>query len=156
MIAAAVKSTAPETVAYVHMRGTYDKIPDAMSRLFRWVKRHELTPTGMPETVYLTAPDVSDPTDAEWEIRAPIAEHKDIPPDATGIGVKHVASQLVASAMHKGPYETLGSTYEHLSNWVAENDYCVVGPCEEVYYSDPAEVSPEQYLTEVRFPVAAA
>lgn len=154
MTAAAIKTTAPETVAFIHVRGPYDKIPQAMRALYGWVERHDLTATGMPEAVYLTPPGDTPSSVAEWELYAPVGDAEDMEPDGTGIGIKHVASHMVASAMHRGPYETIGQTYEQLGNWIAANGYSIVGPSEEVYYSDPKEIPPDEYLTEIRFPVA--
>jgi effector-binding domain-containing protein len=40
-----------------------------------------------------------------------------------------------------------------LWRWVEENGYAPDGPPLEIYYSDPARVPPEEYLTEVQIPV---
>ena len=45
--------------------------------------------------------------------------------------------------------------YEPLVQWLIGQGYAIAGPPEEVYFSDPDEVPPEEYLTEVRFPVSA-
>jgi effector-binding domain-containing protein len=110
----------------------------------------------MPEAVYLTAPDEVPEEQALWELWAPVAgASDDRPADETGCGVKHTGERTVAYAMHKGPYEQLGEVYEPLAQWIAAQRYAIAGPPEEVYFSDPDEVPPEEYLTEVRFPVAA-
>ena len=40
-----------------------------------------------------------------------------------------------------------------IAEYAAKNGYDVVGPVTEVYLNDPNQVSPEELLTEVRFPV---
>lgn len=39
------------------------------------------------------------------------------------------------------------------TGWLAEQGYEMAGPPEEAYLTDPAEVPPEEYLTEIAFPV---
>jgi len=56
--------------------------------------------------------------------------------------------------MHKGEYETISTSYDELMAWVMANGYQIVGPPEELYYSDPATTRPQDYLTEIRIPVA--
>lgn len=72
------------------------------------------------------------------------------------MGVKEVPTQVVASVMYKGPYDGMGPTREQLFRWIGEQAYRVVGPPRELYYSDPAEAPPEEYLTEVQIPVTRA
>lgn len=155
MIDAQVKTTRPETVAFIEMHGSFEQIPEAMGELYGWVSGHGFTPAGMPHAVYYTAPDDTGGTEPQWAVLAPLAaDAQEAPPDEHGIGIKHEWPHLVAAAMHRGPYDTIGPTYMALKTWILEHGYRVVGPPEEVYFSDPAEVPPSEYLTEVRFPVA--
>lgn len=155
MLEAEVKRTEPMTVAYIVMSGSYDQIPQAMGRLYGWLGGKGLRPEGMPHGVYLTDPAEGPIEQARWEVWAPVTdEAAEMPADAAGLGVKRVPAMLVAAAMHKGPYESIGATYEGLMRWVTEHGYHVSGPPEEVYFSDPSLVPPEEYLTEVLVPVA--
>lgn len=154
MFDAEVKTTEPMTVAFIPMQGVYSQVPEALGRVYGWVAQHGLMPAGMPSAVYFTDPNEIPETEAVWEVRAPIEE--DLPesvPDESGCGVKHIPPQKVASTTFRGPYEGLGSAYDSLAEWITGNGLHVVGPPEEVYFSDPAETPPEEYLTEVRFPV---
>lgn len=145
--------TDPLTVAFITMHGAYDRTPHGLGMLYAWIMQHALHPHGMPTAVYLTAPS-DDPEQNVWELWAPVAgEVADAMPDTSGIGVKHVEAQMVATVMHKGPYEDIPPTYEMLGRWIAECGFVPDGPPMERYYSDPAEVSPEEYLTEVLMPV---
>jgi effector-binding domain-containing protein len=40
-----------------------------------------------------------------------------------------------------------------MMGWIAEQGYEIAGPSQEVYLSDPNSVAPEQYVTEIRFPI---
>jgi effector-binding domain-containing protein len=155
MFDAQVRQAEPETVAYITMHGSYDQIPQGYGALYGWLAQHGLQPTGPPHAVYLTppAPEVEDPV---WELWAPVADTGDIQPDSMGVGVKHVPEHTVAVTMHKGSYDALPATYDSLMQWAAGQGYVLAGPPEEVYFSDPNEVAPEEYLTEIRFPVAPA
>lgn len=154
MIDVQLKTTEPETVAFISMQGPYDLIPEAMGQLYGWAGQHGLQPVGMPGSVYYTDP-AAGMADAIWEIHTPIAgDRPDTEPDEAHCGIKHVYPQLVAFAMHRGPYETVGSTYSELATWVEANGFEVIGPPEELYFSDPETTAPSDYLTEVRFPVA--
>lgn len=152
-----IKRTEPTTVAYLPMTGPYSQIPEAMGRLYRWVMEGPLEPAGMPIGVYLTDPAEVPEAQAAWEVWAPIAgEEAEVRPDESGVGVKPVPVMTVASIMHRGPYEDVGRTYDRLMTWIGEQGYEVAGPPMEVYYSDPDEVAPEDYLTEVRLGVRKA
>lgn len=61
----------------------------------------------------------------------------------------------VAQAVHTGPYDTLGETYDALEAWMGEHELGPAGPPWESYLSDPgAEPDPQQWRTLVRWPVA--
>lgn len=157
MIDAETKTTDARTVAYIPMRGDYSHIPEAMGRLYGWVAQHGFQPEGMPGAVYYTAPDDPEAPEPIWEVYTQLAGQPDpAAVDEEGCGVKRLKPQLVAFAMHQGPFETVASTYEILEAWVPANGYAFAGPPEELYYSDPATTAPEEYLTEIRFPIAPA
>lgn len=155
MIEVTVKETEPTSVAFASMRGTYAQIPAALGRLYGYAGQSGLTPTGAPHAVYFTPPDAGPEAEALWEVWAPVeGEPLETGPGETGLGVKRVPGKLVASTMHKGPYETIEPTYHALAQWVTDEGYDMAGPPEEIYYSDPANTPPEEYLTEVLFPVS--
>lgn len=155
MFEAEVKVTEPQTVAFVAMRGAYSQVPQAMGRVYGWAAQHGLQPAGMPSAVYYTDPATVPEADALWEVRAPVAgDPPECEPDASGCGVKRIVSRKVASTMHRGPYESIAGAYASLGQWVAQEGLTMIDAPEELYYSDPANTKPEDYLTEIRFPVA--
>lgn len=155
MIDVAVKDTQPMTVAFLAMRGAYEQIPQALGQLYCYVGANGMTPTGMPHAVYYTAPGEGHESEARWEVRAPVADTaQEREADAKGLGVKRVAPMKVASTLYKGPYEGIEPTYRELGEWVATEGYQITGPPMEFYQSDPAQVPPEEYLTEIQFPIA--
>ena len=68
-----IKTVPDETVAYLEMRGPYAQIPEGYGLLDGWVAQHGFSPHGMPEAVYLTAPDEVPEDQALWELWAPVA-----------------------------------------------------------------------------------
>jgi len=157
MIEPTVVTTDPTTVAFIAMRGPYSQTPQGLGRLYAWIGQRGLQPAGMPMGVYLTAPPETPEADALWELWAPVAgEPAEVEVGADGIGVKRVPAMLAASVVHKGPYEGLEPTYAMLWRWISENGYAPDGPPMERWHSDPAEVPPEEYLTEIIMPVREA
>ncbi|MDO8880518.1 MAG: GyrI-like domain-containing protein [Coriobacteriia bacterium] len=156
MFEAEIKQSEAQTVAYLPMRGAYSQTPEGYGQLYGWIAQHGLTPAGMPAAVYLTMPPETPESEARWELWAPIAgDAAEQEPDAAGVGVRHVPSTTVASTVHTGPYETVAPTYDALWTWIAAQGYRPAGPPMEVYYSDPATVAPEDYMTEIRIPIVA-
>jgi len=154
MLDVQVKTTAPATVAYVSMRGPYDQIPLAMGQLYGWVAQRGLKPAGAPTGVYIDDPQVVDEGAATWEVQAPVDGEPAEIAEPDGFGIKHVESHLVASVTYHGPYEEILPAYHFLGGWIADHGYSICGPSEELYYSDPATTEPDEYMTEIRFPVA--
>jgi len=155
---AQLKMLEPMEVAFIAMTGPFEQIPDAMDRLYRWVQASSLVPEGMPHAVYYTMPgDDGDFSEAVWELWAPVASSPvELGPNEHGLGIKHVGSAVVASTVYTGPYDGLAPVYGLLMDWIADQGYQIVGPPREIYFSDPVEVPPEEYVTEIQMPVEKA
>jgi len=154
MLDARIDHSDPMTVAFIDMQGPYEQIPEAMGRLYGWTAQHGLQPGGMPRAVYFTPPDEITDDGPLWELQAPLAaDAPDQGPDESGLGIKHLPGATHAVATHLGPYDTLSETYDQLGQWVVGHGLTMAGPPEEIYLSDPDEVPPEKYVTEIRFPV---
>ena len=153
MLDVQVKTTEPATVAYVSMHGPYNQIPEAMGQLYAWVAEHGLKPVGAPVGVYLDDPQVVDENAAAWEVQAPVDGEPAEIAEPEGFGIKHVGPHLVASVTYHGPYDEIVSAYHFLGEWISTHGYSIAGPSEELYYTDPATTDPDNYLTEIRFPV---
>ncbi len=129
-------------------------MPAAFGRVYGWLQASGHVPQGMPVAVYLNDPAVVTPADASWELRAPIEDGaQDYGPDASGLAIKRIPEMTVAATVHRGPYDEVGLAYGSLMAWIAEQGLAVVGPPMESYLNDPAEVSPNDYLTEIMVPV---
>lgn len=148
------KKTEARTVAFVAMKGPYSQISAAFSRLYGWMGTRGYAPSGPPSGVYFNAPGQVSEDELSWELRSPVSKQVEtFRPNAQGFGVRRVSGAQVAATTHKGPYDRVGETYELLGDWLIANGYEIVGPSEEIYFSDPSQTPPEELLTEVRFPV---
>jgi len=150
-----IKQTEPMTVAFLAMKGAYSQVPEGLGRLYGTVAQMGLRPVGMPMAVYFTDPSEGPESEARWELWAPVAgELEQRPPDDDGFGIKALPAETVVFAMHRGPYELLGETYDRLATWLETEGHAMAGPPREAYLSDPSTTAPEDYLTEVQFPIA--
>ena len=71
-------------------------------------------------------------------------------PDSGRIRGRLVEGGLMASAVHKGPYEGLPGAYEAIMKWEVENgEYVLLNEWRDNYLNDPMSVAPEEILTEV-------
>ena len=150
---AAATQVAPATVAFMNMRGPYEQMAQGYQTLYAWIGEHGLVPAGPPIGVYLTDPSTTPIDQSEWEIWAPIAGGAESQPSPGEVGVKSIPEMTVAYTTYVGPYDKMQPTYTDLMAWIADHGYEIAGPSQEVYLSDPNSVGPEQYVTEVRFPI---
>lgn len=153
----AIVMTEPAVVAVLRLSGPVSQIPGGYGRLYAWIAARGLHASGMPAAVYLTMPPEVPEDAAVFELWAPVAD--DIPEadaDEAGIAIRYEPAIRALSAMHVGPYDSMGSTYDAMLLWMTEHGYAMDGPPMERYYSDPNEVPPEEYLTEILMPVREA
>jgi GyrI-like small molecule binding domain len=94
------------------------------------------------------------------EVGTPVAEPLDGQPalahvPAGVIGASELPGGPAVVAIHRGPYDSLSSTYDALRAWIAgQGRVAGEGPWES-YVDDPGEVTdPAQLRTEVTFPLA--
>ncbi len=59
-----------------------------------------------------------------------------------------------ACLTHTGPYETLGLAHHAAFAWIQERGHEALGPVWEFYANDPAEVPPEELITDVALPLS--
>ncbi len=74
--------------------------------------------------------------------------------DGDGFVFKDIPAATVVSALHKGPYETLGDAYAYVIQWVEQNGYRIAGPVRESYIDGVwNKESAGDWLTEIQVPV---
>lgn len=90
-------------------------------------------------------------SNVDMELAFPVAA--DVP-SKDGIKCRELPGCQMATAIHKGSYDTVSAGYTALMKWIEANGYEIAGPSREVYFTDPnSGVPPSEYVTEIQFPV---
>ncbi len=141
--------------ACIFYNGTPATIGEDMRRLLGqligWVQQSGLQMIGPPFAVYDSMPEDMARGEMTFEIGVPIRGAAQGTEDIT---IKTFPAQSVLSAIHKGPFNQIGSVYSALMEYIENNRYEVVSPPTELLLNNPMEVAESELLTEVRFPVA--
>lgn len=107
-------------------------------------------PTGAPLIVYWDI--IDEETSGDIELCVPVA------PGLAGgeeVEVKTLPAESVAFTIHHGAYSELGPAYHTLTGWISEHGHGMAGPPREIYLNDPTEVSEDEQLTRVEWPIDA-
>lgn len=104
-------------------------------------------PAGPPFVIYHSMPSPGQPLDIE--ICAPVSGSFEAPEPWRLV---ELPAGTFASKTHVGPYDSVGSTYDALSTWIAVHGLEIAGPPREVYLSEPS-TPPDQIKTVIEFPV---
>ncbi len=72
------------------------------------------------------------------------------------ITIQTLSGGLMAYTIHTGADLFLGQAYAALYRWMKDSGYQVIGPPRLVYLQHGEHLDPNQYLTEVQFPVEKA
>jgi effector-binding domain-containing protein len=146
-----IRSIPRQHTAAVRMSSPLDGIGEAMGeafpKVFAAIGKAGGTPAGPPLARYFEmGPEV-----VEFECAIPIAT----PFEADGeVRPSEVGGGEAAVAMHAGPYDTIGQTWEAVTTWIGKRGRTPAGPGWESYLTDPSEEpDPAKYLTEVCLPV---
>ena len=149
-----LKKTEPRSVAAMRHTGPFDEIPATVMKLIGMVAMEGYAMTGPLMAVYYDNPEAVPDEELAWEVWMPVAypgPMKKVEEDE--MGFRHIDPMFVAYTYHIGAYDGLPGAYEILFEWAERNQYKVVGPPVEVYWSDPMTVPEEKLVTEVWFPV---
>lgn len=110
------------------------------------LERQGMGPSGAPFALYYNM----DMQDLDVELGFPVsAEFK--PDGRVKPGI--LPGGRVALHTHKGPYETIESSYNALSGFMNERGVVPTEVCYESYLNDPDTTPPGDLLTEINFPL---
>jgi len=148
----AIKKIEPQKVLSVR-----EILPDYshIGRLFQKMEGH-LTKSGgqfnwPPMAIYYD--EGFKEKDADVELIFPIS--REVPSKGEIIYKELPGHERMATTIHKGAYNAVGSAYTALGKWIETNGYQTTGPCREIYYTDPRSGTPvNEYVTEVQLPVS--
>ncbi|MCA9914764.1 MAG: GyrI-like domain-containing protein, partial [Anaerolineae bacterium] len=113
-----------------------------------FLKAHNANLNGYGTTLY---------DDEEWperdiHVRAAIPT-ADTLPENDRVNVEILPGGLMATVIHQGTFEKLGGAYDALTQWIESNGYRIVGSGREINLQFDPQASPDDYVTEIQFPV---
>ena len=156
-IEARIRTVDSHTAAFVAMKGPYRLIEGAVRKMIAVSMEKGYTIVGMPVGVLNDMPGEAPKDEQLWEVRLPVDSSAVAGTvDEHGVGIKTQGSFQFAYAAHTGSLKEARTTIAGVVEWIKENGYEIAGPLEEVYLTDPAGAAPEEFVTEVGFPVAEA
>lgn len=125
------------------------RLPELFDEISNYLSQNKLRQAAAPLALFYDEEykETDLKVEAAIPIAGPLAENERIKVrELPGI-------KLVASAVHTGPLESLGSAFGALSVWIEANDYAINGPNRELFLRlAPADDS-ANFLTEVQFPI---
>ena len=138
------------TYAALECLGPYTQIPQKMGELMAEMQKQGLEMLGGPSAIYYNAPDQVKPEELRWDILVPMHALEKV---AAPLKKGEYKFATVADMIYKGPYDSLGSAYPALMQFIAKSGYTVCGPVCETYMDDPMLVKPEDCRTLIVVPV---
>ena len=146
-----VKTVQSFAYCCIHRVGSFTEIENVINQIFPVMQSQNISPAGSMIGVYYSDPQTVAPEKMEWEIGFPCsAQVNPVKP----LEKKIWKFELVASAIHTGPYENAGETYMKIFDWMEANGYEAVGPMMEKYLSvHTADTNPETLRAELWVPV---
>jgi len=134
----------------IRTRAAVEDLPRVLGEVYGTIAQYlgELgeQPVGPPFTAYYNM----DMQDLDVEIGFPVAREL---PGRGDIQASEIPGGKVATCLYTGPYSDMEPAYDALFQWMEENDYEASGVCYEIYLSDPEEVPPEEWQTQIVFPL---
>ena len=146
----------PVDVLGTELTGTYALIPELLVKVVNFMMERNIPITAPPLFLcHECSPEAVREANAQGTARVEIAWP--VTGDANGSGEIRrytLPGGKMVHVTHKGPYETCEPTYLAAFGWIAKKGLTINGPVREIYPNDPAEVPPEEILTEIYIPVA--
>ncbi len=146
-----IKKVEPQSIACVRdIIPTYSQQGGLWNELEGYLATQRVRPSGPCLTIYYD--EEYKERDVDAEVCEPIASTLS---ESRRVKVRELPAAEVASAVHRGPYTTLGETIQAVVKWTEANGYRVVGPEREIYLQPGragSQTDPET-VTEVQFPV---
>jgi effector-binding domain-containing protein len=141
-------------MATMRHQGPYAEVPEVITVLRKAIEDGGYHQAGPIMVVYYNDPRQTPEEDLLWEVRIPVTYPGPIgTAENDEMGFKYFDAMFVAYTYHIGSYTEVGSAYQELMEWAGRNDYQIIGAPVEIYWSDPATVAEERWVTEVQFPI---
>ncbi len=137
--------TKPQNILFIREVMNLEDTSQYIGKLFERIAKDKLTIAGAPMTIYHLEENFN-AENCDNELAIPIVEAVS--------GTRELSGSLCAMATLNGPYTGLPSIYARLNQWTEAEGYSVSGNVYEVYLTDPFRETPENFVTEVYFPIS--
>ena len=141
------KNVPSMAIAGVRMKGRYSDCGKGFALIGRKLGRHI---AGHAFCLYYDGEYRED--DADFEACMPLKRAV----EAEGVSVRELPAVRCVALQHRGPYETIGRSYERVLAYVKEQGYTIELPTREVYLKGPGMIfrgNPKNYITEIQVPI---
>jgi AraC family transcriptional regulator len=148
-----IRDCPPLRIACVTHKGPAPEIGEAFDRLMAWAGPRGLAGgEHLGVAVYLS--DMATTPPAEQIALAGLTIEPDFQVDGA-VETFDIQAGRYAVLLHRGPYATLGQSYDALFAWLTASPHSPAhAPCIEVNLNDPRRTAPEALMTEIRLPLA--
>jgi AraC family transcriptional regulator len=149
-----VKTLSPQSILFLRHVGPYGEVGATWSRLCAWAgPRGLMGPNTRFVGISWDDPDVTPADKLRYD--AALTLSRPVAPEGE-FGVTELAGGDYAVVQHRGPYESLGRTYQALlGGWLpGSGKELRDAPCFEVYLNSPQTARPEDLLTLIHVPLA--
>lgn len=148
-----VREIAPLKIAYLRHVGPYSQVGAAWGRLMSWAGARGLLGGSMRLIgIVHDDPEVTPVDKIRYD--AALVVNGAVQPEAE-IGVREISGGAYAVLTHRGPYETLGKTYQgFFAGWLPKSGRDAADKEEfEEYLNSPMNAKPEDFLTRIHVPL---
>ncbi len=150
MLAVEIVRLAPQPAVVVRGRVPMGELTGFFGRAFgatmEFLQKQGAGPIGPPFGFYPSAPGEMVEVHAGFPVAAPLEPSGDVE-------MMELPGGRAVTATHIGPYDTLEQTYHELQAWMADQGVVPRVAMWESYLSDPALEPPEQWRTEIFWPL---
>ncbi len=138
--------TQPKNILFVRKKmKVKEEFGQYMGALYETLMGNKLTAIAPPMSIYHDE-EGFDPNNLDVEIAIPVYEVTE--------QTRELPGYLCAMASIKGPYEEVSAAYAKIREWIEAVGYNINAAPFEIYVTDPMRTEPENYITEVYFPVS--
>lgn len=142
---------APQHTAVVRDTVPMEGLPEFFGRaygaVFAELGQLGIAPASAPFGYYPSMPGEVIEVEAGVVVGSPVTANGEVVPS-------HLPDGLVATTIHKGPYDSLADTYAAMSEWAEGEGWEARAGCWECYLTDPGDVpDPADWLTELFMPL---
>ena len=141
-----------QRLAIISYIGNVEDMGILIGKLMAWAENNKVQVTGPPFAIYYTSPKDTSPEEMVYDMGIPVSKDTELSEEGE-IKVVDLLEHKVLSTMHKGSYNDLSKSYAEMAEYSIKNKYDVIGSPKEIYFNSPHEVSENELLTEIQFPV---